>query len=252
MEPMQRLRITLTLALAVLGGATARSPAQQTGDTALTVEGFLQNDEQFDLWTIVAPLPLHALGVQTFVLPLVGKAGRWSRYRNQYVAARGRVARVSGGGTPGIGIDVEDMSARVPPRTTHRTVDHGLTLHADVTLAVIPDRFAWRDAQGGESGVNPIALFTITNRRQAPILFVLPTNDFLCISVTGTQGDYHWDSTTKVLSPDARRFAVQRGGTFRDAIRLPPDAAPRAGRYVARVGVCAVDDYDITAEFDVQ
>ena len=247
---MQPVRVSLALALALAG--TTASRAQQTADTTLTVEGFLQNDDQFDLWTIVAPLPLRALGVQTFVLPLVGKAGRWSRYRNEYVAARGRVAPVPGGGTPGIGIEVEDMNTRVPPRTSHRTVDHGLTLHADVTLSVIPDRFAWRDAQGGETGVNPIALFTITNRRQAPILFVLPTNDFLCVSVTSATGGDHWDSTTKVLHPDARRFAVQRGGIFRDAIRLPPDAAPRAGRYVARVGVCDVDDYDITAEFDVQ
>jgi len=144
------------------------------------------------------------------------------------------------------------MSARSPPRTTHRTVDHGLTLHADVTLSVVPDRFAWRDAQGDETGVNPIALFSIANQRQAPILFMLRTNDFLCISVTGSQSGYHWDSTTKVLNPDARRFAVTRGGIFRDAIRLPVDAAPRPGRYVAHVGICDVDDYDITAEFDVQ
>jgi hypothetical protein len=249
---MPRVSITLALALAMLGGGPAPLPAQQAADTSLTVEGFLQNDEQFDLWTIVAPLPLHALGVQTFVLPLVGKPGRWSRYRNEYVEARGRVARVPEGGTPGIGIDVEHMSARVPPRTSHRTVDHGLTLHADVTLSVVPDRFAWRDEQGGETGVNPIALFTITNRRQTPILFMLPTNNFLCISVGDTKGGGHWDSTTKVLNPDARRFAVQRGGILRDAIRLPADAAPRPGRYVARVGICDVDDYDITAEFDVQ
>jgi hypothetical protein len=248
---MQRAGVTLVLAIALLSVAAA-SPAQQADDTALTVEGFLQNDEQFDLWTIVTPLPLHALGVRTFVLPLVGKGGRWSRYRNEYVAARGHVARVPEGGTPGIGIDVEKMTARMPPRTTHRTVDHGLTLHADVTLSVVPDRFGWRDAQGEETGVNPIALFSITNQRQTPILFLLQTNDFLCISVTGSQSGYHWDSTTKVLNPDARRFAVTRGGIFRDAIRLPVDAAPRPGRYVAHVGICDVDDYDITAEFDVQ
>src|SRR5437868_10936245 len=119
---MRRAGVTLVLALALLSGATGRSPAQQTGDTTLTVEGFLQNDEQFDLWTIVAPLPLHALGVQTFVLPLVGKAGRWSRYRNQYVAARGRVARVPGGGTPGIGIVLDDMCALVHQRISRREV----------------------------------------------------------------------------------------------------------------------------------
>src|SRR5205823_7875751 len=79
---MPHVRVALVLALALLGGAAA-SPAQQGDDTALTVEGFLQNDEQFDLWTIVTPLPLQALGVRTFVLPLVGRGGRWSRYRNE-------------------------------------------------------------------------------------------------------------------------------------------------------------------------
>src|SRR5438874_1662849 len=172
---MQRAGVTLVFALSLLGFATA-SPAQQGADTALTVEGFLQNDEQFDLWTIVAPLPLQALGVRTFVLPLVGRGGRWSRYRNEYVAARGRVARVPGGGTPGIGIDVEKMTTRTPPRTTHRTVDHGFTLHADVTLSVVPDRFAWRDAQGDATGVNPIALdHSVPHRAcQLPGIGVLP------------------------------------------------------------------------------
>ena len=249
---MLRVTVTLALALAMLCGRVAPAPAQRAADTTLTVEGFLQNDEQFNLWTIVVPLPLQVLGVRTFVLPLVGKTDRWSRYRNEYVAARGRVAPVPGGGAPGIGIDVDKMSARLPPRTSHRTVDHGMTLHADVTLSVIPDRFAWRDAAGAATGVNPMALYAITNRRQTPILFMLPTNNFLCISVSDTEHGEHWDSTTKVLNPDARRFAVQRGGIFRDAIRLPADAAPRPGRYIAHVGICDVDDYDITTEFDVQ
>lgn len=249
---MPRVAVTLTFALAMLGGRAVPVPAQRAADTTLTVEGFLQNDAQFNLWTIVVPLPLQVLGVRTFVLPLVGEADRWSRYRNEYVVARGRVAPVAGGGTPGIGIEVDKMSARRPPRTSHRAVDHGLTLHADVTLSVVPDRFAWREAGGAETGVNPIALYTITNQRQTPILFVLPTNSFLCISVDNTEHGEHWDSITKVLNPDARRFAVTRGGIFRDAIRLPADAAPRPGRYVARVGICDVDDYDITAEFDVQ
>src|ERR1051325_191981 len=249
---MSRVLAPIAFALAVLSGRAPPSPAQRAADTTLTVEGFLQNDEQFDLWTIVVPLPLQVLGVRTFVLPLVGKPDRWSRYRNEYVAARGRVAPVAGGGTPGIGIDVEDMSARRPPRTSHRTVDHGLTLHADVTLSVVPARFAWRDAERAATGVNPIALYAITNRRQTPILFLLPTNNLLCISVTGSAHGERWDSTTKVPNPDARRLAVQRGGICRDAIRLPVDAASRPGRYVARVGICDVDDYDITTEFDVQ
>jgi hypothetical protein len=68
-------------------------------------------------------------------------------------------------------------------------------------------------------------------------------------SVTDGSG---WDSTTHVLNPDARRFAVQRGGVFRDVIQLPHDAALRPGRYRARIGICAIEDFDVTAEFDVQ
>ncbi len=30
------------------------------------------------------------------------------------------------------------------------------------------------------------------------------------------------------------------------------DAAPTRGRYTARVGICQVDDYDITTEFEVR
>jgi hypothetical protein len=81
---------------------------------------------------------------------------------------------------------------------------------------------------------------------------MLPSNDFLCVSVRSATDGAGWDSTTHVLNPDARRFAVQRGGLFRDVIQLPHDAATRPGRYRARIGICAVEDFDITAEFDVQ
>src|SRR5216683_1297950 len=94
-------RPPLTVIVALLGGAAAAAPTQETADTTLTVEGFLQDDEQFDLWTIVLPLPLQTLGARTFVLPLVGGAGRWSPLRNRYVAAHGRVSRLASGGTPG-------------------------------------------------------------------------------------------------------------------------------------------------------
>lgn len=235
----------------LLNGVTV-GHAQQATDTTLTLEGFLQNDDQTKVWTIVTPLPLQALGVRTFVLQVVGKAERWSRLRNQYVVARGRVAPVPWGGSPGIGIDVEKMDAAVPPRTARVTVDHGVTLHAEVTLSVIPDRFAWRDTSGAETGVNPILLFTIVNRRETPILFMLPTNRFLCISIGEASGGSHWDSTTYVLNPDARRFAVSRGGLFREAIPVSATAAGRPGSYRARVAICDVQDYDITAEFDVR
>jgi hypothetical protein len=245
-------RTSLTLIVVLVGGAPAAAPTQETAGTTLTVEGFLQNDHQFDLWTIVLPLPLQTLGVRTFVLPLVGGAGRWSPLRDRYVAAHGRVSHVASGGTPGIAFTVDAMREREPPGIVRVSVDRTTTRHATVTLSVIPNRFGWQDTQGNESGVNPVLLYTITNRRETPIFFVLPSSDFLCVSVRSATDGFGWDSTTHVLNPDARRFAVQRGGGFRDVIQLPHDAATRPGRYRARIGICAVEDFDVTAEFDVQ
>lgn len=246
------LRTSLTLIVGLLSGAAAAAPTQVAADTTLTAEGFLQNDEQFNLWTIVLPLPLNALGARTFVLPLLGGAGRWSPLLNRYVAAHGRVSRLATGGTPGIAFVVDDMREREPPGTVRVTVDRGATRHSDVTLSVIPNRFAWRDAQGNESGVNPLVLYTITNRRETPIFFVLPSNDFLCVSVRSVGDETGWDSTTRVPNPDGRRFAVSRGGLFRESMQLPRDVATRPGRYRARMGICAVNDFDVTADFEVQ
>jgi hypothetical protein len=243
----------LALAVAVLSSSLAPAATQEAVDTMVAVQGFLQQDDQVGTWTIVVPLPLEVLGTRTFVLPLVGKPERWSRYVNRYIEARGRITRLPERGHPGIGMEIDKAQEIEPPGTVRTTVDHGVTLHADVTLSAIPNRFRWRDANGNETGVNPLLLYVILNRRDSPILFILPTKDLLCVSVKSVKDDVIlWDSTTHAVSPDARRFAVQRAGRFRDAIHLPEAAASRPGRYRASVGICAVDDYDIAVEFEVQ
>ena len=240
------------LAVALLACAAAPAATQQPVDTALTIQGFLQRDNEFGQWTIVVPLPLRVLGTQTYVVPVVGKPERWGRYVNRYIEAKGTVTRLPERGNPSIGMEVEDAKELDPPGTVHATVDRGVTLHADITLSVIPSRFGWKDETGGSTGVNPMLVYTIVNRRSAPIFFVLPSNRFLCVAVKSKEGITVWDTTTLVPSPDARRFTMQRGGRFRDAIHFPQDAASRPGHYFAHVGVCDVDDYDITAEFDVR
>jgi len=234
--------------LVCLVAARGQAPA----DTTLTVQGFLQRNDQFDLWTIVVPLPLQVLGARTFVVPLVGEKDRWNRYLNRYIEAQGRVSRLPAGGTPGIGFDVEKMKEAEPPGTTRKTLDRSATQHAEITLSVIPNRFGWREASGEPSGVNPLLVYTIVNRQAGVIRFMLPTNDLICVTVAPRDRTGQWDSTTQVLSPTARRLVVARGGVFRDAMQLPPEAASRPGRYVARVGICALADYDATAEFEVQ
>ncbi len=243
---------TRTVVLALLVCTTAPAATQEAVDTALTIQGFLQRDNDVGVWTIVVPLPLRVLGTQTYVVPVVGKPERWGRYLNRYIEASGRVTRLPERGNPSIGMEVENAKELQPPGTARGTVDRGMTLHADITLSVIPNRFSWKDATGSATGVNPMFVYTILNQRSAPIYFVLPSNRFLCIEVKSSEGIRVWDTTTVVPSPDARRFTMQRGGWFRDAIHFPQDAASRPGHYYAHVGVCDVDDYDITAEFDVR
>ena len=242
----------LAVALALIGDTLAPSRAQEPVDTIVTIQGFLQEDNQVGVWTIVVPLPLHVLGVHTYVVPLVGKPERWSRLVNRYIEAKGRITRLPEGGDPGIGMEVTKATEVEPPGTAKTTVDRGMTMHTDVTLSVIPNRIAWHDANGGATGVNPMVLYTILNRRSTPIYFFLPTNNFLCLRIKSAEGVSLWDTTTQVRSPDARRFTLQRAGVFRDAVHFSEQAAARPGRYIAQIGICDVDDYDISAEFVVQ
>src|SRR2546425_555517 len=111
---------------------------------------------------------------------------------------------------------------------------------------------SWYRCRSGYSASKRTSCRWWVNRSAGQIYFILPSNRFLCVIVKSKEGIAVWDTTTLVPSPDARRFTMQRGGQFRDAIHFPEDAASRPGHYFAHVGVCDVDDYDITAEFDVR
>src|SRR5437773_11056642 len=180
----------------LLVGAAGPAVTQEPVDTALTIQGFLQRDNEVGLWTIVVPLPVQVLGAQTYVVPVVGKPERWGKYLNRYIKASGRVTRLPERGNPAIGMEVEEAKELEPPGTARATVDHGMTLHADITLSVIPNRFRWRDTTGSSTGLNPLLVYTILNRRSAPIFFVLPTNRFLCVAVKSSEGMSVWDTAT--------------------------------------------------------
>src|SRR5260370_22079531 len=147
--------------LALLLCATAPAATQQQVDTALTIQGFLQRDDEFGQWTIVVPLPLRVLGTQTYVVPVVGKPERWGRYLNRYIEAHGTVTRLPERGNPSIGMEVEDAKELDPPGTARGTVDKGVSLHAAVTLSVIPNRLSWQDATRAPTGVSTMLRYTI-------------------------------------------------------------------------------------------
>lgn len=240
---------THSLVLALLATFAAAAAAQQAPDTTVTLQGFVQHFADSEPETLVVPQPFQAFGVHTFVLSLGDQSGKWERFLGQYVEARGRVSPDPDGR---LIFDVQRMKEVEAPGTAHRTLDRGTTMHAVITAAVIPNRVRWHDAQGKPTGVNPTLRYAIRNQRQTPIFFVLPTNNLLCVSVNPVNGSGKWNYATTVLRTDARRFTVSRGGWYTDVMQLPEDAAPLHGRYVAQVGICEVDDFDIVTEFTVE
>ena len=234
--------VVLALLVVVPRGA----PAQQSSDTSVTLQGFMQENGTESDWAIVTPVSIAAFGARTFVIALSPAGGRWTRFVSRYVEASGRLAR---NGTGGLVLDVQRMKEVEPPGTSHAVYDRGMTQHASISLSVVPNRIAWNDSAGHTTGVNPAILYVIKNERSAPIYIVLGTNDLICLTVQGPTSA--WDTTTMAPTPNTHRFVIQHGGEFRQALQLPEDAAPRRGRYQARIGICQLDDYDIATEFEV-
>jgi len=234
----------VVLAMLVLVPRVA--PAQQSSDTSITLQGFMQENGAESDWAIVTPVSVAALGARTFVISLSRASGRWSRFASRYVEAGGRLTRT---GTGGLVLDVQRMKEVEPPGTSHATYDRGMTQHASIALSVVPNRISWTDSAGHTTGANPAILYVIKNERSAPIYIVLGTNDLICLTVQGPTST--WDTTTMAPTPNYHRFVIQHGGEFRQALQLPEDAAPRRGRYLARIGICQLDDYDIATEFEV-
>lgn len=220
------------------------APAQQPADTTTVLQGFLQANGSTG-WVIVPPLAVEALGRRTFVVPLAGEGGRWRKFASRFVEASGHLGR----NADTLVLDAQHMKEVDPARTAHATYDRGVTRHARISLSVIPNRIAWSDSSGRSTGVNPTVLYVIKNERTAPIYIVLSTNDLICLTVQGNASA--WDTTTFAPVPNYHRFVIQHGGEFRQALQLPPDAAPRPGRYMARIGICQLDDYDVSTEFAV-
>jgi len=252
LEEYTEIKTGVPLADALFDSVHWTEARQASSDTSVTLQGFLQEGAAGKL-VLVVPLPLEALGHRTFALAVTGDADRWDRWVNRYVEAAGRVSlsRADTASAP-LSIAVRQMKEVEPPGTARRTVDRGFTQHGVISLAVIPNRFRWRGPRGDSTGVNPLLLYRVVNQRQAPIRFVMPTNDLLCVTVRDADGIVLWRHASQAVNPDARRIFVTRGGAYRDGVQLPPEAAPRPGRHVATVGLCHVDGSDIDAEFEVR
>jgi hypothetical protein len=238
------------IAFTLLAAPVRPCAAQARSDTVVTLQGFLQAGDS-GRWSLLLPQPVTAAGRRMGLLAAADAAARWPRMEGRFVEVLGRVT-LSAAGSGGAGIAIEHLRELEPPGTQRTTVQLSFSQLAVVTLAAIPNRFAWRADDGQPSGVQPLLMFTIYNHGQTQLDFMLPTNDVVCVRVQRADGlGSGWQTSLPAPTRNRERIVIRLGGLFRRFIAIPPDAAPVAGRYVANVTLCGVADYQVEAPFEV-
>ncbi len=213
-------------------------------DTTITVRGFVQSTGQ--QWRLFLQEPVRYGGTRWSALGLAPE-GSWSRYAEQFIEATGRLRAASGVAT----FTDARMKNVTPPGTTKRTVTTSFTQRAVVTLAVVPQRIRWRDADGQLSGMRPAVFYTLTNHGQTHLEIFHSTRDVLCLAVLRhREREAHWRETWR---PEVvgDRLTVSLGATVRFLAPLPEAAAPTPGRYMLRAALCGEAEYGAEAEFEV-
>lgn len=217
----------------------------------MTVYGFLQAADS-GRWTLLLPDPVPLAGRRFGILTAVGDDAHWSRLEDRFLEVLGRVRPGAGSDRPVIAI--ERLHQLEPPGTGRHDVDLSFNQRAEVTLAAIPNRFAWRLSDGQPSGVQPLLMFTVHNEGQTAIDFMLPTNDALCVRVgpSGGAREATWHTSLPAPSQQGLRVVIRLGAVYQQFVPISPDAAPAPGRYDAEVTICGLGEYRAATTFEVR
>lgn len=235
-----------SLALGLLVCVAVTSAGQGSRETTVSLRGFLEAADSGG-WELVLPDPVVVDGRRVNLLTARGDDGRWRRLEHHFVRV---VGRVDVGRTQAV-IEIERVQ-EVEPDGMDRVTSHpSFNQTAVVTLAAIPNRFAWRLSDGRGTGVQPVLMYTIFNHGQTEIDFMLPTNELLCARVKRAGGAGEWQTSVPAPTRNQQRIWIRLGGVFRHFVPIPPEAAPRPGHYVAQVTLCSVGDYAVETRFDV-
>jgi len=230
--------------LALLACVAGRSAGQASAGTTVTVHGFFERGDSGG-WLLVLPDPVVVGGFRANALKARGDDAPWHRLEHSFVRAQGRVA------LPEPLIVIERMEEVEPPNIGRAEVHLSFSQTAVVTLAAIPNRFAWRLQDGQRSGVQPLLVYTILNHGQTELDFMLPTNDLLCARVRHAAEREWWSTSVPGRTHNHERIVIRFGGLYRQFVPIPPEAAPRPGRYIAHVTLCGIADYGVETQFDV-
>jgi len=226
--------------------ASLQSPPSTVGDSAVQLNGFVQQGDS-NVAELILAYPLTVAGdsgkrMRLGSLRFAGDPKRWTRLSDRYVSALGRVT------WPAL-LEAQDVRPIPPPGEVNRDVRPSFSEHSVVTLAIVPNRIAWRDAAGRPSGVAPVAYYTVFNHGDAPLQFMFNSNEVLCIEVE-REGYARWRDSWRPPRIN-ERLHVEMGSVVRYLAPLPERAAPTAGHYTAHVSLCGVPDYEVAVDFEV-
>lgn len=227
-------------------GATP-SPGQAAVDTSITAEGFVERSES-GLWEIMLPQPLTLGGRLVSLLTARGNVGPYARLQDRYVKAVGRVWLAPHEAA----FEVAHVEEVQPAGTGRSEIHPSFNQSAIITLSAIPNRFAWRLPDGQSSGVQPLLMYGILNHGQSELDFLFRTNDVVCVEVRPQDGGEPWQIALPAPTRNQERIVIRLGGVYRQFIPLPADAAPKAGRYTARVTLCGIADYAAETQLVVE
>jgi hypothetical protein len=227
-------------------GATP-SPGQAAVDTSITAEGFVERTEA-GVWAIMLPQPLTLGGRRVNLLTARGNVGPYARLQDRYVKAIGRVWLAPDEAA----FEVAHLEEVQPDGTGRSEIHPSFNQSAIITLSAIPNRFAWRLPDGQSSGVQPLLVYGILNHGQSELDFLFRTNDVVCVEVRPRNGGEPWQITLPAPTRNQERITVRLGGVYRQYIPLPADAAPKPGRYTARVTLCGIADYTAETQLVVE
>jgi len=236
--------LSARLALALLVCVAVRSAGQARPDTVVTLYGLLETGEASG-WVLLLPDPVVVGQYRANQLSARGDDARWRRLEHHFVRAVGRVQ------LPQALIAIERLQEVEPPGISRAEVHLSFNQTAVVTLAAIPNRFAWRLRDGKDSGVQPLLVYTILNHGLSELDFMLPTNEVLCARVRRAGDEAGWRTSLPAPIRNQERIVIRLGGVYRQFVPIPPEAAPRPGRYIAHATLCGVADYGVETQFEV-
>jgi hypothetical protein len=228
-----------------------RLPAQAPGDTSMVLRGIAMRDTG-SVWGLFLPVPARFGAHRVHYLHVRGDTRLFPRFENRYVELSGVWHRDPPGlASSDVWFDAVGLKALAPPGERSVIIQPTFSQQAQISVAIVPNRLAFRDSAGQASGILPVLTYAISNHSDAPIDFQFRGNDVICATITNSRdGPAIWTRGW----PAGRfhqNFTVNLGATVREAVTLPDSLTLGPGHYWVRMGLCEISNYGAETEFDV-